>query len=96
MKSSNVGLWLFKTRGLLMATSASAIVPSAPANLKTDGFKIERYQNGWVLIATVGPNVRTFSSTGLSANKNYQIRVRGFNVLGNSGYSNTASARTLK
>jgi predicted phage tail protein len=63
-----------------------------------DGFKIERMSNGspWTQIGMVGPNVTTFSSTGLSANKVYDYRVRAYNLLGNSPYSNTASAKTLK
>ena len=63
-----------------------------------DGFKIERSQNGtsWTQIGTVGPDVTTYASTGLSANKTYFYRVRAYNVLGNSAYSNTASAKTLK
>jgi hypothetical protein len=63
-----------------------------------DGFKIERSTNGssFTEIGTVGPNVRNFSSTGLTANKLYYYRVRAYNSLGNSGYSNTASAKTLK
>lgn len=62
------------------------------------GFKIERSANGstWSQIATVGPNVTTYASTGLSANKTYYYRVRAYNTLGNSPYSNTASARTLR
>lgn len=62
------------------------------------GFKIERSANGssWTQIATVGPNVQNYSSTGLSANKTYYYRVRAYNALGNSGYSNTASAKTLR
>lgn len=62
------------------------------------GFKIERSANGstWSQIATVGPNVTIYSSTGLSANKLYYYRVRAYNALGNSPYSNTASARTLR
>jgi hypothetical protein len=62
-----------------------------------DGFKIERSQNAnsWTQIGTVGPGVTTFASTGLSANKTYSYRVRAYNVLGNSPYSNTASAKTL-
>ncbi|HXI51676.1 MAG TPA: Ig-like domain-containing protein, partial [Candidatus Saccharimonadales bacterium] len=62
-----------------------------------DGFKIERSNNGssWSQIATVGPNTTTYSSTGLSANKTYYYRVRAYNVLGNSAYSNTSSAKTL-
>src|SRR6185369_2960447 len=48
-----------------------------------DGCKIERSTNGstWTQIATVGPNVRNYSSTGLSANKLYYYRVRAYNVL---------------
>jgi hypothetical protein len=63
-----------------------------------DGFKIERSSNNstWTQIGTVGRNATTFSSTGLSANKTYYHRVRAYNVLGNSAYSNTASAKTLK
>jgi hypothetical protein len=63
-----------------------------------DGFKIERSTNGstWSEIGTVGRNVVSYSATGLSANKTYYFRVRAFNVLGNSGYSPTASAKTLK
>jgi hypothetical protein len=63
-----------------------------------DGFKIERSTNGtsWSQIATVGPNASNYSSTGLSANKLYYYRVRAYNALGNSAYSNTASAKTLQ
>ena len=62
-----------------------------------DGFKIERSQNGntWTQIGTVGPGVASYASTGLSPNKNYFYRVRAYNVLGNSAFSNTASAKTL-
>jgi Bacterial Ig domain/Fibronectin type III domain len=62
------------------------------------GFMIERSANGtsWTQIATVGANVRTYSSTGLSANKTYYYRVRAYNAVGYSPYSNTASAKTLR
>lgn len=62
------------------------------------GFKIERSANGstWSQIATVGPNVTTYASAGLSANKTYYYRVRAYNAVGNSPYSNTASAKTLR
>jgi hypothetical protein len=63
-----------------------------------DGFKIERSPNGnssWSQIATVGPNITTYSNTGLNKNTRYHYRVRAYNVLGNSAYSNTANARTL-
>ena len=62
-----------------------------------DGFKIERSTgSSFTQIATVGPNVRNYASTGLAANKNYSYRVRAYNVRGNSAYSNTVSAKTLR
>jgi hypothetical protein len=63
-----------------------------------DGFKVERSSGGnsWTQIATVGPSVTTYASTGLNANKSYSYRVRAYNVLGNSAYSATASAKTFK
>jgi hypothetical protein len=63
-----------------------------------DGFKIERCRgtkcNGYVEIAQVGPNVNTYSDTGLTTNTTYRYRVRAFNALGNSSYSNTGTAKT--
>jgi hypothetical protein len=63
-----------------------------------DGFKIERSTDNknWTQIATVGMDARSYSSTGLSANKTYYHRVRAYNPLGNSAYSNVASAKTLQ
>ena len=62
-----------------------------------DGFKIERQQGtgSFTQIATVGPNVTTFASTGLRRNTQYSYRVRAYNSAGNSAYSNTATARTF-
>ena len=65
-----------------------------------DGFKIERCQgNGcsnFAEIAEVGANVTTYSDTGLEPNTRYGYRVRAFNGVGNSGYSNIARRRTLQ
>jgi PKD repeat protein len=65
-----------------------------------DGFKIERCTGNnctnFTQIATVGVNVRTYSNTGLSKNTVYRYRVRAYNSVGNSGYSNAAAARTLR
>jgi len=62
-----------------------------------DGFKIERSPNGnnsWAQIATTGINIRTYTNSGLSSNTRYYYRVRSFNRLGNSAYSNTANGKT--
>jgi fibronectin type 3 domain-containing protein len=63
-----------------------------------DGFKIERCQgNGctsFVQTAQVGASVTTYSNTGLASLTTYVYRVRAFNSLGNSAYSNNSSAKT--
>jgi subtilisin family serine protease len=61
------------------------------------GFKIERSTDGtsWTQIATVGANVTTFTSSGLKRRRTYWFRVRAYNAVGNSGYTNSASATTL-
>ncbi len=84
----------------LTATAAS----SSQINLKwTDnsgietGFKVERATASagpFTQIVAVGANVTTYSNTGLSAATTYYYRVRAYNGSGNSGYSNTASAKT--
>lgn len=62
------------------------------------GFKIERLnsRNVYVEIAMVGAGVRIYSNTGLTARTKYTYRVRAYNGVGNSGYSNTASATTTR
>jgi Fibronectin type III domain len=62
-----------------------------------DGFQIEQAPGGttsFTQIATVGPNVTSYSSTGLTANTSYSYRVRAYNAAGPSAYSNTATATT--
>jgi hypothetical protein len=56
-----------------------------------DGFKIEQLNgnSGWVQIGTTGPNVTTYTATGLSLDQQYCYRVRAYNASGgNSVYSN--------
>jgi len=60
-----------------------------------DGFKVESKlgaDGAYTQIATIGPNVTNYESTGLTEGVTYFYRVRGFNLGGNSGYSNEASA----
>lgn len=60
------------------------------------GFKIERSPNGstFTQIATVGANVTTYASTGLTASTTYYYRVRAYTNQ-NSAYTNVSSATTL-
>jgi len=64
------------------------------------GFRVERCRNAgctnFAQIAQIGSNTTTFADTGVNKNTTYNYRVRAFNAVGNSAYSNTASARTPK
>jgi chitodextrinase len=61
-----------------------------------NGFKIERSSDGVTFgqIDTVGPNVSTYSDTGLAENTLYWYRVRAYNVSGSSEYSGPAISTT--
>jgi uncharacterized protein YjdB len=63
-----------------------------------DGFRIERCAgvscSGFAEIATVGSNVTAYGDATVSAGTSYSYRVRAYNVVANSGYSNTATANT--
>lgn len=86
---------------------AAAPVSSSQINLTwTDndtteaGFKIERCTGAgcsdFAQIATVGANATSYSNTGLTASTSYSYRVRAYNGVGDSEYSNTASAVTFE
>jgi hypothetical protein len=83
----------------LVATTASVnainLNWSDQSNNET-GFKIERALGAGAFsqVATVGANITTYKNTGLAANTTYSYRVRATNSVGDSAYSNTASATT--
>jgi len=58
-------------------------------------FKIERSNNGtkFSQIAILQAGTTTFANTGLRRGKTYLYRVRAYNSIGNSPYSNTISVR---
>ena len=62
------------------------------------GFKIERSLTGvwgsWSEIALVGANVTSYQNIGLAPATRYYYRVRAYNGVGYSAYSNTANAKT--
>lgn len=62
------------------------------------GFRIERCQNAgcttFARVATVGPNVSSYTNGSLLADTQYQYRVRAYNGAGNSGYTNITAATT--
>lgn len=61
-----------------------------------DGFKIEQSLAGgnFTQIAAVGINVTSFSVINLLPSTSYSYRVRGYNAIGNSKYSNIGAAVT--
>jgi hypothetical protein len=62
-----------------------------------DGFRIERKTGAggtYAQIAQVAAGVTSYQNTGLSATTTYYYRVRAYNAVGNSAYSNEASATT--
>jgi len=82
-----------------VAVSSSRINLSWTDNSSNEtGFFVERRVSGgsFTKIATLGANVKTYSSINLKANTSYSYRIRAYNSSGNSSYSNTVYAVTLK
>jgi C1A family cysteine protease len=65
------------------------------ANNET-GYKIERSLDGatWAQIATAAANATSYSDTGMAASTTFFYQVRATNSVGDSAYSNVASAQT--
>ncbi|MBI4654909.1 MAG: fibronectin type III domain-containing protein, partial [Nitrospirae bacterium] len=81
-----------------VAISSSQINLSWTDNSNNEtGFKIERKTGvGRIYnqIATVGANISTYSNTGLLAGTTYYYRIKAYNGVGDSAYSNEVSATT--
>ncbi|MEW6127378.1 MAG: choice-of-anchor D domain-containing protein [Acidobacteriota bacterium] len=88
-------------------TNLTAVASNVGGQLKVDlnwvdnsnnelGFRIERSFDAqvWTEIATVGPNVTSYSDTTVSPNTLYFYRVFAFNNFGNSDPTNIADATT--
>jgi Fibronectin type III domain/Putative binding domain, N-terminal len=78
------------------ASSSQIYLSWADNSGNEDGFKIERWNgSGWAQINVVDANVNTYADTGLASATTYYYRVRAYNSIGDSGYSNESSATTL-
>src|SRR4029077_15754288 len=64
------------------------------------GFRIEQCQgvgcSAFMEIATVGANVTSYQSTGLTLGASYSYQVRAYNAAGTSGYSNIPPASPVE
>ncbi|MGH7672149.1 MAG: fibronectin type III domain-containing protein, partial [Gemmatimonadales bacterium] len=82
------------------AVSGSQINLSWADNATNEsGFRIERCAGAscttFAEIATVGANASSYQNINLSASTSYRYRVRAYNGVGTSAYSNIAGATTL-
>jgi len=60
------------------------------------GYSLERRDenpNNWSVVASLLPNIVSYTDSGLIAGMQYFYRVRAVNSSGNSAWSNVASAR---
>jgi predicted phage tail protein len=84
-----------------MAVSSSQINLNWADNSNNEtGFRVERCQGSkctnFAKIATVGRGITSYSDIGLRRSTTYRYRVRAYNAEGNSAYTNTVSAKTLR
>jgi titin len=67
------------------------------AGTNVTGFYIERSPNPvttWVQVGSTAANTLTFRNTGLTTRTTYNYRVRAYNAVGPSGYSNILTVTT--
>ncbi|HEY0375977.1 MAG TPA: fibronectin type III domain-containing protein [Pyrinomonadaceae bacterium] len=81
-------------------TSSSISIAWTDNSSDEDGFKIERCTGAnctdFQLLATMPTNVASITDWGLSKNRTYKYRVAAYNSAGDSGYTNTTTATTLR
>jgi hypothetical protein len=79
-------------------TDTSLRVTWSDNSSNEDGFKLERKtgSGSYGQIATVGAGVTSYTDTGLNPGDTYTYRVRAFNAVGDSGYSEEASETTAQ
>lgn len=79
------------------AVSSNSIKLTWTDNVTNEsGFKLERSLDGqtFAQIATLSENTTSYTDTGLAASTRYFYRVRAYNGVGDSAYSNTTQATT--
>jgi titin len=85
--------------GLALSPASTSIqltwVDNSDGEDREDGFTLERDSgSGFILLATRAPNATSHNDTGLVTGRRYQYRIRAFNSVGASAYSNVAAATT--
>ncbi|MFA5795455.1 MAG: DUF2341 domain-containing protein [Candidatus Brocadiia bacterium] len=78
-------------------TSSSIVLQWTDSSNNEDGFQLERTTNGttYTLLATLARNINSYTDSGLIVGSAYAYRVRAYNLIGNSGYSNIIASLTL-
>lgn len=89
--------WTISTTGIAAAAVSPTINLSWADNATgEDVYKIERKSDGgFAEIAVLGPNSTTYADSGLDPLTTYTYRIRVFNNIAHSLYSNEAAAATL-
>lgn len=85
-----------RVKALAMSKTEIALTWKDNSNNES-GFRIEGKKSDggtYGVIGEVGPNVTTFTTSGLDKDTQYSFRVRAFNAKGFSSYSNEANAFT--